>query len=474
MSIRIAQLSTNNRLMAIGSLHLKSRTVHVLQKAGIRTIGQLVDWSIERRPHIFPGAGEETWHDIVTALGSLHTCVQDAATFAWTDYARIRGYTILPDLEQGSWRPRAFIRELPTVADSAVQIRFGANGSFILRNSLLRPPTRRMSLAHIGRNLGLTRERVRQIASGIVRMFRGIVRTDDYCDCEFRICPEFLRPLHSLSGALEAETKSVLSYFDWESMLAETWKIRPLELADIEQLLLEVLGFQQLDYRQRMLRPRILTKKRNSKQLRGMIRHIERLLTDQYPYGLRPEELLSAVRRELGDAAPPLSEIPALVRSIATLEDKKVDGRYRARAGSLKKATDRYERLLRETGKPLHFREIARRTHRITRSGRLIQPSAISSALTGDPRFVAVAQSGFWALAEWRNIETRTITDIAADLLEKAGRPVSSNRLYTLITARRSAAKDSIRALLRRDNRFQKSGAKMWTLRKIDSHNNGF
>jgi hypothetical protein len=451
------------RLQPVESLHLNNRTINVLRCHHIKSIGQLLD-SLDKNPRILLARGKRTSDDLRDALSSLSLSLDRGRGIDWVTYARRRQLTILPDNQRTEWTPRAFLQELVKVAKISVQIRFGSSGLSVLQDHFLTSSCRRTSLAQIARNLGVTRERARKIATSIVEMFVGILHEDNYCGCQFRILPNFLNPLRTISAALESNANGILAYSDWESLLVETWRIQPLEVASVERLLLAVLGFQRVDFSERTLRPIIVPKsRRDGEQLYAALRHIKHLLTVQYPHGLRSRELLNALANKFGPFAVSLTELPALVRSIAALEEKKAHGRYRARGGSLKNPANQYERLLREAGKPLHFKEIIDRTRRATCSG-LIQSRSVTNVLTEDPRFVAMAQSGFWALTEWRNIETRTITNIAADLIEKAGGPLDQDCLYTLIKARRPVARDSIRALLGRDARFRRTGVQMWSL----------
>jgi hypothetical protein len=47
-----------------------------------------------------------------------------------------------------------------------------------------------------------------------------------------------------------------------------------------------------------------------------------------------------------------------------------------------------------------------------------------SVLLSASSRFIPIGRTGYWALREWQDVETRTIPDMAAELLE------SSPRLY--------------------------------------------
>jgi DNA-directed RNA polymerase delta subunit len=82
------------------------------------------------------------------------------------------------------------------------------------------------------------------------------------------------------------------------------------------------------------------------------------------------------------------------------------------------------------------------------------------------PRFVAIGKSGYWALREWKGIETRTIADVAADLLASIGKPLHVDELFALIQKRRPAARISMNNVLRQDPRFVRVAPARWTLKK--------
>lgn len=464
MNGSVPDLSNTVRAKPIESLHLKFRTTGVLRRLGIMTTGQLVDWSA-KNTEIPRGAGPETLRDLDDALNSLCLSVDRHGTVDWIEYAKRRRFIILPRKERRDWAARDFLRDLPAVVKEAVQIRFGASGSMILQNHFLARWKNRQSLADVGREVGVSREWTRKVGADIIEMFRGIILEENYRGCEFRIRPEFLTPLRTLSKALKPDLNCALSYSDWESALIKIWKVRPVQVASTGRLILDILGFKEIDFRDENRLSVILPRKRSSEAAGRVLREIEYLLTVRYPNGLRPNELLGKLRDKLGTQTPLVAELPALVRSIRALETKKFHARYRAQANSLKKGADHYERLLRQAGKPLHLKDIIRRARRPGRRHAFTQQEGVSNALSTDPRFVPVAQSGFWALVEWGHIETRTITDLAADLIKKLRCPIDQNRLYTLIKARRSVAKDSIRALLRSDSRFKRTGTNEWALR---------
>jgi hypothetical protein len=86
--------------------------------------------------------------------------------------------------------------------------------------------------------------------------------------------------------------------------------------------------------------------------------------------------------------------------------------------------------------------------------------------LSASRRFVPVGRTGYWALREWQDVETRTIPDITADILEASPRPLRGIELYRLIKVRRRIGYNSIGTLLGCDKRFKKVARGTWALKK--------
>jgi hypothetical protein len=379
--------------------------------------------------------------------------------------AKARGFPMLPESQEANLAPRPLIKKFAKVIECAVEIRFGARGLLILKKCLLASSGAEMSFAQVGRLLGVTRERVRVIFNSIVNMLRGIVREDDYRSCEFRIHPQFLRPLRELSSAIARHAQeATMSCAQWDSELTKLRGVTSSELGSVEPLILEILGLQKLVFGQATLRPVISKGRRNKERLAKLLRHVERLLTRDFAHGLTAEQIGDALRRKFGPNAPTAAEVPILVCSIGIAEE--VGGRYQARTSTLANPADHYERLLEKAGKPMHYREIASRARRKGYKVAFINGRAVTITMIRDPRFVPIARSGFWALASWPNIETRTIPDLASDLLRESGRPLHQDDLYAMMSSRRRLKRESVATLLSRDKRFRMVAPRVWALRQ--------
>jgi len=113
--------------------------------------------------------------------------------------------------------------------------------------------------------------------------------------------------------------------------------------------------------------------------------------------------------------------------------------RVRCRMDHLRSYAARAYRVLSQAGKPLHFREIAKRVRDEHR--RLGHPNykvnvdlrGISPYLSLSSRFKPVGRSGQWMLTEWTHVRGDTVSDLLKELLETLGRPVTHDEAWAFI-----------------------------------------
>ena len=107
----------------LAHLHLNVRTINVLQKAGITTVGELVG-RFSRGVVSFPGAGELTLREIEDTLNALEGATDSRGTVDWTSYARARGFMVLPAISRSSWSARQFLDQLPDTVKMVVRLQY--------------------------------------------------------------------------------------------------------------------------------------------------------------------------------------------------------------------------------------------------------------------------------------------------------------------------------------------------------------
>lgn len=461
MSPRFSRLNQRERQRTVATFHLRPRTVHALQRIGIRKIDQLLTGARLGLTDV-TAVRCQTSRDIIDALDALSLSIGSSGEVDWDGYAQRRGLELLPKVARPAWQPRVFVRDFLLAATRAVQLQHGKVGLVVLNSRFLSDALTRPSLAEIGRRVGRTRERVRAIEEEILMMFRRILTDENYEGCRFRLRAGFLAPLHDLAARFVAGG-SVLSASEWQAQVARKWRLAPSEIAAVEPLILAILAFRHIVPKRPTQAP-IIVKEWNTHSMSRAAREIERLLVHVHPEGLDPEQLLTALRATLQDDAPGIASLSALVRTVRSLEPRRTHGQYRARTWALSNVNRCY-RILRDTGIPLRLHQLVRIANEGTPRELLMRPRSASTALVNDPRFTPVGGTGFWALTQWKHVEARPIVDVAADVLSTAGVELHEAALYSAIAAIRPLSQASINNLLKADARFEKTKPKTWRLR---------
>lgn len=120
--------------------------------------------------------------------------------------------------------------------------------------------------------------------------------------------------------------------------------------------------------------------------------------------------------------------------------------------------------VLKIAGKPLHFREIARKIdeHRLQKKGRATHPQTVHNELIKDDRFVLVGR-GMYALAEW-GYQKGTVREVLADILKKAKRPLERDEVLDRIMEVRTVKKSTV--IINLNSFFERVGKNAYTVKK--------
>jgi DNA-directed RNA polymerase delta subunit len=385
--------------------------------------------------------------EIVASLDALADATDTQGTIDWIKFAKIRGFAVLPE-ERSQPTPGEFIRCFPYVCEAAVSTSFSANARAVLNARLLRRAEQTAPRPALGQRLGKNRETVRLHENEVIEALFNAIWKEDYCNCRFRFRKEFLTPLYSLEKLLNESSRMT-----WAGALRQAWHVDRQAIRLQEVLLLRLLG---KDSRW-ALHGTVLEKRFRNEMQRFIIANRKREFF--------ATELCQHLRPKLKTAMPFLPDVVGLLCTLPSLErTNQLDG-FRVRLSQLS-YTDRCEVILRARGKPMHIQELtsALAATATERTGRTAQDTV--GLLWPLPRFVAIGKSGYWALREWKGIETRTIADVAADLLASIGKPLHVDELFALIQKRRPAARISMNNVLRQDPRFVRVAPARWTLKK--------
>lgn len=110
--------------------------------------------------------------------------------------------------------------------------------------------------------------------------------------------------------------------------------------------------------------------------------------------------------------------------------------------------------VLKKHGKPLHFREITNLINEKGFSKRKANTQTVHNELIKDPRFVLVGR-GIYALKKW-GYEAGTVTDVIASILSKEDKPLTKDEIIERVLEQRMVKKNTVILTLQDKNKFQK------------------
>jgi len=453
------RLSTRTAELHLGNLHLRTRALNALRQVRVTTIGDFFN-----HPKIEGKAtwriGPATWLEIKEARRALSSAITDDGGVNWLTYAQMRQFTILPPAVLLHWSGRQFMKRFPAVARIAVESRFGRAGLVVFEERLLKPSNQRQTLDRVALKLGVIWETVRKLEIDIVSMFRHICLDDDYSRCQFRFRSEFLEPIRLLATSFKYDSNTIRSFDDCEQIFKRIWGVTFNQLGGQQNVLLEMFGFRRLHLQE----PTYLHGPRTgTTRLRATRKEIRKVLAAG---PLSNKDLARLLRTKLGPEAPSNKE---LARIISKMPRGKQRANIRGRPAEKPSAdwiTNTCERLLRRRRKPLHFSELCTGVNRSGRFKLRLSPRLVAVYLHRDARFVPISWSGFWALAEWPDVETRRITDVAEAVLIATQEPLSDEVLFERIAERRPVGRKSVTPMLNKDKRFRRMEGGLWSLAK--------
>lgn len=118
--------------------------------------------------------------------------------------------------------------------------------------------------------------------------------------------------------------------------------------------------------------------------------------------------------------------------------------------------------VLKETGKPLHFRKIADLIDKYKLNSKKTHPQTVHNELIKDDRFVLVGR-GVYALSEW-GYKRGTVREVLEDIIKKQARPMSREDILNEILRMRQVKKSTV--MINLNNFFVRTGNNEYTVRK--------
>lgn len=134
---------------------------------------------------------------------------------------------------------------------------------------------------------------------------------------------------------------------------------------------------------------------------------------------------------------------------------------------------DRAYRVIRQQRRPIHFRELASLLNGHAQLASNFHPAwqkdietqTVHNELIKDPNFVLVGR-GFYALKEW-GYEAGTVKDVLASIIRKSKRPLAKNELISQVKAQRLVQENTILINLQDRRIFERLHDGRYRLRRL-------
>lgn len=307
------------------------------------------------------------------------------------------------------------------------------------------------TLESIGQTYGITRERVRQIEDA---GFKSLKQSNAL---------QYLRPILNKLNEFMQEHGAVME----ENFLISTFHaesgLNQRELSEEEgciRLFLELAE----EFNRHKVSQDFHSHWSVEERAREVMRQVLQFLTAYFQRTgklLSLEQVVELMKRQN------LSSSPKPVRSYLEISrqiDQNIFGEWglsdwaEVRPRGIR---DKSYLVLRNIGKPLHFREVAEQINRLGLSNRPALPQTVHNELIKDSRFVLVGR-GIYALGHW-GYQPGTVKDVLIGLLKENG-PMSQKELIEATLKQRQVRPNTILLNLNNRAEFRKLSDGRYTL----------
>lgn len=309
--------------------------------------------------------------------------------------------------------------------------RFGLNGG------------KRETLEDIGKEYGITRERVRQIESHTKKTLASL-----------------REQVSEIAMAIEA------IFSEHGGVMAELHITQTIEAdANVVHFYLHVLPEYDYVTTNELFHPHWHHQKHEHAHADEIVTTAREIL-DSRKTPITEEELVSLIQSKLQQ----LGNLPTSRIVAALIASKDIERTVFRQWGladwaevSPRGVGDKAYAVLRRGGKPTHFREIARLISEAEFDSKQANPQTVHNELIKDERFVLVGR-GLYGLKEWGYMPG-TVADVLEAILRKVGHSMSRDELVEEVLKQRIVKKNTILLGLQNSKRFARDSNNKYQLR---------
>ncbi len=296
---------------------------------------------------------------------------------------------------------------------------------------------RKETLEQIGELLGITRERVRQLEKAIVARLKAQASEGDLphvADVQQRIIKQL-----QLSG--NVARVSALT----EAIADDTSKIGQSRVAFLAQLSPRLSYVDENDHFHHSVAIREVHDEKSVKD------NVKKIIDAIKGIG-EPTEIKPIAESAGHDDHVHAAALASTSKKLATLNNRW--GLIKWPMVNPKNIRDKIYVILHDTGKHMHFNEIAEAIKDSDFKRKEVTTQAIHNELIKDKRFVLIGR-GIYALKEW-GFKKGTVSDVIIDVLQKAGEPLHRDDIVREVLKSRKVKETTILLNLQGKDQFKR------------------
>lgn len=294
------------------------------------------------------------------------------------------------------------------------------------------------TLEQIGSQLGITRERVRQIEKAALTKIRDNYQADE----DFR--GVILARLDEKGGIIQLQN------------LTTGLELEPTEQPNLAYLVRIMPDLELIEHGEELSPIVVVSDPYDREVIFGL--H-ESLLAEAQRHGkpVRFDKLTGAIDGP---------HSPQALRELAEASKKltNLDGQWGLTSWpevNPKSIRDKTYLVLKKAGRPMHFTEIADKISKLEANPKPVTTQAVHNELIKDSRFVLIGR-GIYALAEW-GYQAGTVADIIEQILREEN-PLSREEIIKRVLSRRQVKVATIALNLQEKPQFERVGKGLYAL----------
>ena len=311
------------------------------------------------------------------------------------------------------------------------------------------------TLEVIGKQFGVTRERVRQIETGSIKKLRKL---DDLVARLKAVDTVFHQILDQHGGIMQEDHLLDVSLSHRDSAVAES----PILIFLLEKLLAEKFDlFRKVDHYHRSWKLVTVQDAQVGQLINDLI-----AIVAEHGSPVEEDELIKMALAKLGTDVNE-KRVQSHLRISKKLKQNIFGHWGESKWNSItpKRMNDKVHLVLQHVNRPLHFTEIADKINELNFDHKKAYPATVHNELILDKKYVLVGR-GIYALGDW-GYKPGVVADVIERILKQSEQPLKRDDIVDMVLDQRIVGKSTVHLALMNKKRFSKLEDGRYALVKV-------